>query len=104
MEIWLGKLTLEANLHHRVLSFEWLNHVYSAIEMGSSRHILTSTRSSSKTAIGKRRGHWWSLGLTQGGLTIGEAVDFHAIVQLEGFTSHWSLRLLDKLFHLGTYQ
>ncbi|KAJ0230708.1 PHD-finger and DNA binding domain-containing protein [Hirschfeldia incana] len=48
---------LEANLHHRVLSAEWLNHVDSAIEMGSSRHILiASTRSSLKTAIGKRRG------------------------------------------------
>ncbi|CAH8319901.1 unnamed protein product [Eruca vesicaria subsp. sativa] len=48
---------LQANLHHRVLSLEWLNHVDSAIEMGSSRYILiVSTRSSSKSAIGKRRG------------------------------------------------
>ncbi|KAJ0260851.1 PHD-finger and DNA binding domain-containing protein [Hirschfeldia incana] len=40
---------LEANLHHRVLSLQWLNHVDSSVEMGSSRHIIIS-----KTA--KRRG------------------------------------------------
>ncbi|CAF1883724.1 hypothetical protein HID58_045308 [Brassica napus] len=66
---------LEANLHHRVLSLEWLNHVDSAIEMGSSRHILTSTRSSSKTAIGKRRGTLLESGVNptakkKGGLTM----------------------------------
>ncbi|CAF1697206.1 hypothetical protein HID58_050546 [Brassica napus] len=42
---------LEANLHHRVLSLQWLNHVDSSVEMGSSRHIIASA---SKTA--KRRG------------------------------------------------
>ncbi|CAH8303501.1 unnamed protein product [Eruca vesicaria subsp. sativa] len=41
---------LEANLHHRVLSLQWLNHVDSSVEMGSSRHIIIA----SKTA--KRRG------------------------------------------------
>ncbi|XP_013612581.1 PREDICTED: uncharacterized protein LOC106318951 [Brassica oleracea var. oleracea] len=47
----------EANLHHLVLSPQWLNHVDSAVEMGSSKHVLiASTRSSSKTTIGKRRG------------------------------------------------
>ncbi|CAN7141246.1 unnamed protein product [Brassica rapa subsp. narinosa] len=47
----------EANLHHLVLSPQWLNHVDSAVEMGSSKHvIIASTRSSSKTTIGKRRG------------------------------------------------
>ncbi|KAL0709420.1 hypothetical protein Bca4012_016398 [Brassica carinata] len=40
---------LEANLHHRVVSLQWLNHVDSSVEMGSSRHIIIS-----KTA--KRRG------------------------------------------------
>ncbi|XP_024012206.1 DDT domain-containing protein PTM isoform X2 [Eutrema salsugineum] len=40
---------LEANLHHRVLSLEWHNHVDSAVEMGSAL-------SWSKAAIGKRRG------------------------------------------------
>ncbi|CAH2072905.1 unnamed protein product [Thlaspi arvense] len=48
---------LEENLHHRVLSLEWLHHVDSTKEMGSSKHILvTSTRPWSKTAVGKRRG------------------------------------------------
>ncbi|CAF2119383.1 unnamed protein product [Brassica napus] len=42
---------LEANLHHRVLSLQWLNHVDSSVEMGSSRYIIASA---SKTA--KRRG------------------------------------------------
>uniref|UniRef100_A0A1J3EK14 Nucleosome-remodeling factor subunit BPTF n=1 Tax=Noccaea caerulescens TaxID=107243 RepID=A0A1J3EK14_NOCCA len=47
----------EVNLHHRVLSLEWLNHVDSAVELGSAKHILIApTRSSSKFAIGKRRG------------------------------------------------
>ncbi|KAG2244802.1 hypothetical protein Bca52824_093368 [Brassica carinata] len=66
---------LEANLHHRVLSADWLNHVDSAIEMGSSRHIIVSTRSSLKTAIGKRRGPLLESGVNptakkKGGLTM----------------------------------
>ncbi|KFK25512.1 hypothetical protein AALP_AA8G124500 [Arabis alpina] len=48
---------LEANLHHRVLSLEWLNHVDSGVVMGSAIHFLiASSRSGSKSAIGKRRG------------------------------------------------
>ncbi|XP_018446119.2 DDT domain-containing protein PTM [Raphanus sativus] len=58
---------LEANLHHLVLSPQWLNHVDSAVEMGSSTHVLlASTRSSSEITTGKRRGtllesatSWW---------------------------------------------
>ena len=38
-------------MHHRVLSLQWLNHVDSSVEMGSSRHIIASAL---KTA--KRRG------------------------------------------------
>ena len=38
-------------MHHRVLSLQWLNHVDSSVEMGSSRHIIALA---SKTA--KRRG------------------------------------------------
>ncbi|CAH8281779.1 unnamed protein product [Eruca vesicaria subsp. sativa] len=48
-------LEFEANLH-LVLSSQWLNYVDSAVEMGSSRHVLiASTRSSSKTTICKTR-------------------------------------------------
>lgn len=67
---------LEANLHHRVLTLEWLNHVDAAVVMGSAIHILiASTRSWSKTAIGKRRGTLFESGgnptaKKNGGLTM----------------------------------
>lgn len=51
-------------MHHRVLSLEWLNHVDSAVELGSAKHILIApTRSSSKFAIGKRRGTFLESGV-----------------------------------------
>ncbi|CAL9230074.1 unnamed protein product [Arabidopsis halleri] len=67
---------LEASLHHRVLSLEWLSHVDAAVVMGSAIHILiASTRSWSKTAIGKRRGTLLESGVNptakkNGGLTM----------------------------------
>ncbi|XP_010419831.1 PREDICTED: DDT domain-containing protein PTM-like [Camelina sativa] len=67
---------LEANLHHRVLSLEWLHHVDAGVVMGSAIHILiASTRSWSKTAVGKRRGSLLESGVNptakkNGGLTM----------------------------------
>ncbi|CAC42901.1 putative protein [Arabidopsis thaliana] len=72
----LKHLLVDANLHHRVLSLEWLSHVDAAVVMGSAIHILiASTRSWSKTAIGKRRGTLLDSGVNptakkNGGLTM----------------------------------
>ncbi|CAN8256530.1 unnamed protein product [Cochlearia groenlandica] len=66
---------LEANLHHRVLSLEWLNHVDSVV-MGSAIHfVIAPARSGSKSAIGKRRGTLLDSGVNptakkNGGLTM----------------------------------
>lgn len=63
-------------MHHRVLSLEWLNHVDSAVVMGSAIHVvIASSRSWSKTAIGKRRGTLLESGVNptakkNGGLTM----------------------------------
>ncbi|XVF19324.1 hypothetical protein REPUB_Repub11eG0100700 [Reevesia pubescens] len=52
-------LMLEANLHRRALSADWMKHVDSAVIMGSASHIvIASSRGSAKHGIARKRG--WS--------------------------------------------